>query len=261
MSDAGSLVPVQPVSPLVTAEEAARRWQLFEDLKKKILIPWGEANTDYQRIRVQEKQPDGRFKTVEKDFIKRSGFRKLAVFFGLSDRIVREERIDRADGSFMWRIIVEIQATNGRLCTGVGICDSRERKFAHSEHDVYAIAQTRAKNRGISDMIAGGIISAEEAEEAPEESEKKGVKPEARAPSSAKPRIPTTLEEVEYRLGEHILELDKTLSLSVTAEGFRVDPKRSLDDEVRRMVTDIVRDMGGQYVSAGNSHWLIPRGE
>lgn len=97
-----------------------------------------------------------------KRYIKRSGFRKIAVYFGISGRIIKEERTDRDDGSFTWHIEVEATAPNGRSCVGVGACDSRERNFAHLEHDVYATAHTRAKSRAISDLVAGGAVSAEE---------------------------------------------------------------------------------------------------
>lgn len=137
------IVPL-PVMPLVTPEKAAEQWALFEDLKAKLL-----STEDYQTI-------------AGKRFIKRSGFRKIAVYFGISDWIIKEERADRDDGSFSWRIVVEAVAPNGRSCVGVGACDSRERKFAHLEHDVYATAHTRAKSRAISDLVAGGVVSAEE---------------------------------------------------------------------------------------------------
>jgi len=139
------LVPA-PVKPLVTPEQAAEEWARFEALKEKLLV-----DDDYQAI-------------AGKRYIKRSGFRKIAVYFGLSDRILEQERTDRDDGSFMWRITAEVQAPNGRISAGVGVCDSRERSFAHLEHDVYATAHTRAKSRAISDMVAGGAVSAEEAE-------------------------------------------------------------------------------------------------
>ena len=153
------IVPL-PVRPLVSPEQAARAWKLFLDLKKKLL-----DEHDYQLI-------------VGKQHIKKSGFRKLAVVFNLWDRILEQERTEREDGTFTWRIVVEVQAPNGRICTGVAVCDSRERKFAHVEHDVYATAHTRAKNRGISDMVAGGVVSAEEMlstpqEETPKPEEKK----------------------------------------------------------------------------------------
>lgn len=134
----------EPVRALQTANEAQKTWEDFEALKKALL-----NKNDYQKI-------------GSKAFIKRSGFRKIAVAFGLSDRILEEEKYIREDNSFYWRIVVEVKAPNGRINTGVGICDSAERDFAHIEHDVYATSHTRAKSRAISDMVAGGVVSAEE---------------------------------------------------------------------------------------------------
>lgn len=135
------------VRPLVTVEEATKQWGIFENLKNKLLV-----DEDYQTI-------------AGKRFIKRSGFRKIAVFFGISDRLLKEERVDRSDGSFVWRITVEAVAPNGRTSVGVGACDSDERQnWAHREHDCLSTAHTRAKSRAISDMIAGGLVSAEEIE-------------------------------------------------------------------------------------------------
>jgi hypothetical protein len=142
---ATAIVPA-PVMPLVSPDKAAEQWKLFEALKAKLL-----NEEDYQTI-------------VGKRYIKRSGFRKIAVYFGISDRILKEERTQRDDGSFFWKIEVEAYAPNGRSCVGVGACDSRERKFAHTEHDVFATAHTRAKSRAISDLVAGGAVSAEEVE-------------------------------------------------------------------------------------------------
>lgn len=136
----------EPVKPVVSAEQAKKGWEEFERLKDALL-----TSDDYQPI-------------GDKKFIKRSGFRKIGVCFNLSDRIVEQVRTDREDGTFFWRIGVEVAAPNGRVVAGVGICDSAERKFAHLEHDVYATAHTRAKNRAISDMVAGGAVSAEEME-------------------------------------------------------------------------------------------------
>ena len=144
------IVPL-PVRPLVTPEQAAKESRAFEELKKQLLV-----KSDYQAI-------------AGKQYIKKSGFRRIALCFNLSDRIIEQERTDREDGSFTWRIVVEAQAPNGRVCSGVGICDSKERKFAHVEHDVYATCHTRAKNRAISDMVAGGVVSAEEMSNTPQE--------------------------------------------------------------------------------------------
>lgn len=143
-SGKGEVSPVSPVMPLVSPREAKEAWDKFEALKAQLL-----AKSDYQKI-------------GSKQYIKRSGFRKIAVYFGLSDSILEQEYYEREDGSFYWRIVVKAEAPNGRQSIGVGICDSRERNFAHKEHDVYATAHTRAKSRAISDMVAGGVVSAEE---------------------------------------------------------------------------------------------------
>jgi len=143
------IVKTDIVRPLVTAKQAAQEWQQFEELKKALLTP-----QDYQPIQGTR-------------YMKKSAFRKIAVYFGLSDEITEQERTDRENGSFFWRIVVKATAPNGRTNVGVGMCDSKERKFAHVEHDVYATAHTRAKNRAISDMIAGGAVSAEEMQHKP----------------------------------------------------------------------------------------------
>jgi len=144
MVETTQITPFEVVRPLVTTQQAVEQWRLFEELKQSLL-----NDDDYATIQ-------------GKPYVKKSGFRKIAVFFGLSDSIISEDRVDREDGTFFWRIKVESRAPNGRTSIGVGICDSQERSFSHIEHDVYATAHTRSKNRAISDMVAGGLVSAEE---------------------------------------------------------------------------------------------------
>jgi len=132
------------VRPAVTKAEAVAAWHEFQSLKSAIL-----SRSDLQHI-------SGR------DYVKKSGWRKLATFYNLTDRIVEERQIPLDKGDYYWKIKVECTAPNGRVTEGVGICASTERKFSHPEHDIYATAHTRAKNRSISDMIAAGDVSAEE---------------------------------------------------------------------------------------------------
>mgnify|MGYP000925851162 CR=1 FL=1 len=132
------------VRPAVTAQQAAAAWQEFQQLKRAVI-----NKSDLQNIQ-------------GKDFIKKSGWRKLAQYFNLTDDIVQEVREPTTDGGWVWTIKVKCIAANGRYTIGVGKCASNERKFAHAEHDTYATAHTRAKNRAISDMIAAGEVSAEE---------------------------------------------------------------------------------------------------
>lgn len=220
------------VKPLATPEQAAEAWQKFEDLKMKLL-----RDDDYQEV-------------SGKKYIKRSGLRKLAVFFGLSDRILKEERVDREDGSFMWRMVVEAQAPNGRVSTGVGICDSRERKFAHAEHDVYATCNTRAKNRAISDMIAGGAVSVEEivtpGEEKPSE------------PTAAKGRL-LSLEDVKEALTKEQISLEHFDFELVSDDLLTVRKKEPwLDIEIWNPTNRVLMGFGGKWVRE-RELWEVPR--
>ena len=100
-----AIVAVEPVRPLVSAERAAEDWALFESLKSKLL-----KAEDYAEIKGAH-------------YIRKSGFRKIAVAFNLSDRIVEQVRTDREDRSFMWRIVVEVDAMSipwGDV--GAGVC-------------------------------------------------------------------------------------------------------------------------------------------
>lgn len=138
------------VKPVVSIEEAVELWNTFEELKNKIA-----TQNDYVDI-VDKKTK------ISKRFLKKSFWRKAATFFNLSDEIVEERRTDLGNGHFMWHIKAGVIAPNGRRVVEVGVCDSRERNFAHPEHDIYATAHTRAKSRAISAMIGGGEVTAEE---------------------------------------------------------------------------------------------------
>ena len=220
------IVPV-PVQPLVTPEQAAKAWSNFLELKQKLL-----DSADYQMI-------------ARKQFTKKSGFRKIAVCFNLSDRILEQERTDREDGSFTWRIVVEVEAPNGRVCAGVGICDSRERKFAHVDHDAYATCHTRAKNRAISDMVAGGIVSAEEVEDS--RSETTAVEAEPNAPVLDRDGIVDALESVG-------LDADD-IEISVKKDRTVVRPTKFLAAAWDKY-NQAMWKLGFSWVSAGKeSHW------
>lgn len=132
------------VKPSILTQDAMADLRSFEELKSKLL-----TEKDYQVI-------------SGKNFIKKSGWRKLALVFNISDQIVDSSRTVRENGTFVWNFRVRATAPNGRFTEAVGACDSLERKFAHPEHDVFATGHTRAKSRAISDLIGAGEISAEE---------------------------------------------------------------------------------------------------
>jgi hypothetical protein len=99
-------------------------------------------------------------------FLKRSGWRKIALWFGLDVQIVREI-IERDDHDMPTRakVIARAVAPNGRAAEDIGACSIRERRFSKPEHDIIATAATRAINRAVSNLVGLGEISAEEIDE------------------------------------------------------------------------------------------------
>ena len=101
-------------------------------------------------------------------YIKKSGWRKIATAFGISDELISTEREDLPGGGVRYTVMVRAFAPNGRQSVGVGMCDTEERtgkggtkKVLQKTHDILTTAHTRAKNRAISDLL-GGDVSAEE---------------------------------------------------------------------------------------------------
>jgi len=138
-----AIAPAPIVIPALEPDEVVRQFGKIQDLKRRLL-----DRTDIMTI-------------GDKPYVLKSGWRKLAFAFNLMDEIVHEEREEREKGT-VYRIWVRVTAPNGRSVVAVGSASSWERKFAHEEHDPYALAHTRAKNRAISDILGLGEVSAEE---------------------------------------------------------------------------------------------------
>jgi hypothetical protein len=175
---------IEIVKPIVKAKDALSEIRVFEELKSKLL-----SESDYQNI-------------SGKNFIKKSGWRKLALVFNISDQIVENSRRDRPDGSFVWFFRVRAIAPNGRFSEAVGSCDSKERRFAHLEHDIFATAHTRSKSRAISDLIGAGEISAEEME-APINSSSSEVESELNEPELESARSLLRTANSIFKNGSH----------------------------------------------------------
>jgi hypothetical protein len=121
---------------------------------------------------------DGR----EHGFVKRSGWRKVATWFGL-DLIVASTVVERMRAticpqcghSFVSRgqegdpvralVTGRAVAPNGRVAEDVGACSIDERAFSKPEHDMLATACTRALNRATSNLVGMGELSADEVDE------------------------------------------------------------------------------------------------
>lgn len=141
------------VEPIAGIDDIKKSWDQFNMIKKAVV----EAG-DIQTIR---RKRDG----VEKEeaYIKKSGWRKVQVAYGLRTEIINKERVE-ANGTVFYNFIIRATARGGQYAEAIGSCNTGERQFAHGESDVMMTAQTRATNRAISDLVGGGDVSAEEME-------------------------------------------------------------------------------------------------
>ena len=132
------------VKPVVSNQEILTAWQAYQDLKLKLL-----TKDDFAIIQGQE-------------FAKKSAYRKLALAFGVSVEITDEKRIELSGNNFGYDVTAKATSPNGRFMFSMASAHSNEKKFSKPS-DVRAIAQTRATNRAISDLLGGVLgVSADE---------------------------------------------------------------------------------------------------
>lgn len=151
-----------------------------------------ETYDQFEQIKSNLLTKDDKESASGKVFITKSGWRKIATAFNVSVESIKETKTVE-DGIMTWSVTAKAVAPNGKSATGVGMCATNESRFmddvsskdewdkededvlnvdgkwrklkdprAVKEHDVYATAATRAKNRAISDLVGGGEVSAEE---------------------------------------------------------------------------------------------------
>lgn len=100
-------------------------------------------------------------------YVKKSGWRIVALAFNLSDKIVSKEYKELGNGEYVVTYTVEVTAPNGRTAQGIGSCSTLEKTRDGEKrfHNAESHAHTRAKNRAISDLVGLGELSAEEIDE------------------------------------------------------------------------------------------------
>ena len=171
-------VVLEMVHPAASAAETLAVFRAFAELKKELL---GDEDVQTFRERGQTKK-----------FVKRSGWRKLAIAFAVDLRIVESEITyedpDIHEGIVSARFVARAVSPNGRFAESSGYCSRSEKccskqcskdhthcpaingpcdvknHFTKPEHDIPATAETRAKNRACADLFGMGEVSAEEAE-------------------------------------------------------------------------------------------------
>ncbi len=133
--------------PAVTTKEAVEAWENYQDLAQKI-----EKPEDIQWIEQ---------KGQKRKFRKKSFWRKMERFFNVSLEL-REERKETREKELIYYFTFRATAPNGAFVDSTGSCSNMEKGYMNTEHNTRATAETRAKNRAISDLVAFGEVTAEE---------------------------------------------------------------------------------------------------
>jgi len=208
MTEERALVPKGIVLPLVTVEEAVQGWKGYLKLCEALL-----DTSDYATIQGRK-------------FRKKSGWRKLAHAFNVSDTILEKViRLDDRGRVISAELTVEAIAPNSRSAVGWGSCSVEERAheedkktktgickgpcdgrkhYSNPSHDIPATAHTRAKNRAISDLIGAGEVSAEEVEAA---NYIDGEYREVKKPSGKKPHKKKSPKKSQEELREELADM------------------------------------------------------
>lgn len=81
-------------------------------------------------------------------------------------------------------------------------------------------------------------------------------KPQEEAPEISEP--PSSLDEIEYRLRDHISDFDGTIKLGERPDAYRVYKVRHLGDDEFRMISDWIAQLGGLWSKEENC-WKIQK--
>ncbi|MEM3489816.1 MAG: hypothetical protein QXO75_09230 [Nitrososphaerota archaeon] len=138
-----------------------------EDEKSLVVRPDVEGTVEaleaFQRLKQSVLDQNDIVEINGKKYIKRSGWRKIALAFNISTEVVTIER-EKIGETYVIRVKARASAPNGRVSEEVGICDSTEFTggLKPTYHNIESKAATRAINRAISNLVGGGEVSAEE---------------------------------------------------------------------------------------------------
>ena len=187
----------------------------FDDFKNKAL-----SRSDYAVIK-------------GKKSVKRSGWSKYAVACNVSTEL-REEQVEERDSSRVYHFVYRaIHLPSGRYADAVGSASEKEKteeEWNHPEHDVRSLAQTRAYNRAISNLVGGGEISAEElsAEAVGNEGQPPQSRPQVRTQPPPQPPAPPSREDELRQIAE---SASLEVQIYTYGKNIRIEPAEPLYDE------------------------------
>ena len=144
------------VSESASLSEPGKESEIQSFLKSSETIKWVKTKLlspeDFMEVDIKSKYGEAK----KKRYLLKSGWRKIKTFFKISHEVLQFDRV-REDNRIVYICRVKAFLPSGVSSESVGVCSSDEpgRKTS-SEHVIAAMAQTRALNRAIADLVGVG---------------------------------------------------------------------------------------------------------
>lgn len=204
-----------------TFEERLKIFDEFRSAKSRILSP-----EDFTEVTIRDKRT-GELK--RKKIILKSGWRKIKLFFGLSSEIL-EIRREKDGDKIIYICKARVSTQGGISSEAVGICSSDEPgKSFMNEYVLSSIAQTRAINKAIADLV--GVDFDEELIEYEATREYETTHDEEKRKADTKP-LPTDKNSIISQIYEMIKVISEQIPrheiLSRIKKHLNIDEKASL---------------------------------
>jgi len=201
------------------------------------------------------------FATIQgKPFVKKSGWSKYALACNVSTER-RDETVEERNGNRIYHFVYRaVHLPTGRYADAVGSASEAEKtQWNHPEHDVRTLAQTRAFNRSISNLVGGGEVSAEDMVPSNRRQPKRESPPrEVRREPEKRAQLKLGMVDVNviaYNL-KAIGVGEEDISVKEWDDGFYIEPSKGLAGDDYNRVNETLASMGAEWLD-DSQRWVI----
>ena len=202
------------------------------------------------------------FATIQgKPFVKKSGWSKYSLACNVSTEL-RDEKMEERNGDRIYHFVYRaVHLPTGRYADAVGSASEAEKtRWNHPEHDVRTLAQTRAFNRSISNLVGGGEVSAEEMESPSHLRQPRRESQPVEVRREPEKRTQLKLGRLDVNVIAYNLKAinfgEDDISMWEQDDGFYVEPSKGLTDDDFNRIHRTLDDMGAEWLS-DSERWVI----
>ena len=201
------------------------------------------------------------FATIQgKPFVKKSGWSKYSLACNVSTEL-RDERVEERNENRVYHFVYRaVHLPTGRYADAVGSASEAEKtRWNHPEHDVRTLAQTRAFNRSISNLVGGGEVSAEEMESSSRSRQPRRESQPREVRREPEKRAQVKLGRVDVNVIAYNLKAigvgEDDVSIWERDDGLYVEPSPDLTDDDYNRITETLGPMGAEWID--DQRWVI----